>query len=392
MNYVFIVRYGEIFIKGKNKRLFENRLIGNIKKSLNRKGFSYVLKPVRGRIYVEGESLDILNVLKNTPGIVSVSAGKKCEKDIESMGKTALELFSLLEKKPSSFKVETKRADKTFPMTSIDISKEVASFVLQNGIDTAVDVHNPETIIGIEVQKDAAYVFCITERGIGGLPVGVSGKVVTMLSGGIDSPVAAFLMQKRGCEVFPVYFHGFPFTSDMVKQKILKLTEKLTAFQPEIKLSIVNFTPVLKELRKKSPDKLIIILMRRFMVRVAEKLAEKYKCKAVVTGDNLGQVASQTLDNLQCITDASTNLILRPLLGYDKQEIITLARRIDTYDISIEPYEDCCSLFVPKFPEIYGKLDEVREAEQVFDIEELVNKSIELTEVFTIGGKDVQQQ
>ncbi len=388
MNYVFIVRYGEIFIKGKNKRLFENRLVGNIRKALHKRGLKYSLNQARGRIYLEGESLDIVDVLKNTPGIVSVSAGKKCARTIEDMGKTALELFSLLDKKPESFKVETKRSDKTFPMTSIEISQSVAAYVLQNGIDTPVDIKNPHTVIGIEVQKDWAYVFCITERGIGGLPVGVSGKVVTMLSGGIDSPVAAFLMQKRGCEVFPVYFHGFPFTSDMVKRKIEKLTEKLTAFQPEIKLSIVNFTPVLKELKKKSPDKLIIILMRRFMVRVAERLAEKYGCKAIVTGDNLGQVASQTLDNLQCITDASENLILRPLLGYDKQEIISLAKRIDTYEISIEPYEDCCSLFVPKFPEIYGKIEEVREAEKAFDIEGLVNKSIELTSVLTIGGRN----
>ncbi len=390
MDYVFIVRYGEIFIKGKNRRFFENRLAGNIRKSLNFKGFDYILKQTRGRLYVEGKSLEMLDVLKNVPGIVSVSAGKKCEREIESIGETALELFSLLDKKPSSFKVETKRADKTYPLTSIEISKKVAEYVLKNGIDTAVDVHNPEVVIGVEIQKGFASVFCITERGIGGLPVGVSGKVVTMLSGGIDSPVAAFLMQKRGCEIFPVYFHGFPFTSDMVKQKIIKLTEKLTKFQPEIKLSIVNFTPVLKELKKKSPDKLIIILMRRFMVRVAEKLAEKYSCKAIVTGDNLGQVASQTLDNLQCITDASKNLILRPLLGYDKQEIISIARRIDTFDISTEPYEDCCSLFVPEFPEIYGKIEEVREAEKPFEIEKLVNESIELTEVIEVGGKNAQ--
>ncbi|BBB33516.1 thiamine biosynthesis protein ThiI [Thermotomaculum hydrothermale] len=388
MNYVFIVRYGEIFIKGKNKRLFENRLIGNIKKALHRKEIPYKMKTMRGRIFVEGESLEILDILQNTPGIVSVSAGKKCNTDIEEIGKTALELFSLLDKKPESFKVETKRVDKSYPMTSIDISKRVAEFVLKNGIGIAVDVHNPKLKIGIELRKEGAYVFCITKKGIGGLPVGVSGKVVTMLSGGIDSPVASFLMQKRGCEIFPVYFHGFPFTSDMVKEKIIKLTEKLTRFQPEITLSIVNFTPVLKELKKKSPDKLIIILMRRFMVRVAEKLTEKYNCKAIVTGDNLGQVASQTLDNLQCITDASNNLILRPLLGFDKQEIISIARRIDTYNISIEPYEDCCSLFVPKFPEIYGKLNEVREAEQPFDIDDLVNKSIELTEVLKIGGKN----
>ncbi len=390
MDYVFIVRYGEIFIKGKNRRFFENRLAGNIRKILNFKGFDYTLKQTRGRFYVEGKSLDILDVLKNVPGIVSVSAGKKCKREIESIGKTALELFFLLEKKPSSFKVETKRADKTYPLTSIEISKKVADYVLKNGIDTAVDVHDPEVVIGVEIQKGLVCVFCITERGIGGLPVGVSGKVVTMLSGGIDSPVASFLMQKRGCEIFPVYFHGFPFTSDMVKQKIIKLTEKLTKFQPEIKLSIVNFTPVLKELKKKSPDKLIIILMRRFMVRVAEKLAEKYGCKAIVTGDNLGQVASQTLDNLQCITDASKNLILRPLLGYDKQEIISIARGIDTFDISTEPYEDCCSLFVPKFPEIYGKIEEVREAEKPFEIEKLVNESIELTEVIEVGGKNAQ--
>lgn len=388
MKYYYILRFGEIFIKGKNKSYFENTLRKNIKSTLYKADIHVKLSFLRGRIFVIEETENpsyTAELLAKIPGIVSVSIGIKCEKDLEKIAFTALNFINKMPKKPASFKVESKRADKTFPFISPDISINVGGILLDNNIGIPVEVQNPELRIGIEIQKDGAYVFCQTFKGAGGLPVGVSERVAVMLSGGIDSPVAAYLMQKRGTVIVPIYFHGFPFTSDKVKEKIIKLCEKLSFYQKKVFLNIVNFTPILLELKKTCPEKLIIVMMRRFMVRVAEKIAENEHCLAVVTGDNLGQVASQTMENMRCITDASNNMILRPLLGYDKVDIINLAKQIDTFDISIEPFEDCCALFVPKQPEIHGKLDEVREAEKLFDVDTLVNEVMENIETMLIG-------
>jgi len=388
MKYYYILRFGEIFIKGKNKSFFENTLRKNIKSTLYKSNIHVKFNFLRGRIFAieETDTPKITaKLLAKIPGIVSVSIGVKCEKDLEKMAFTALDLINKMTIKPASFKVESKRVDKSFPFISPDISINVGGILLDNNINIPVDIKNPAMKIGIEVQKDGAYVFCQTYKGAGGLPVGVSERVVVMLSGGIDSPVAAYLMQKRGAVIVPVYFHGFPFTSDKVKEKIIKLSEKLSFYQKKIYLNIVNFTPILMELKKTCPEKLTIIMMRRFMVKVAEKIAKNEHCLAVVTGDNLGQVASQTMENLLCTTDASSNMILRPLLGYDKIDIINTAKQIDTYDISIEPFEDCCSMFVPKHPEIHGKLDEVREAEQLFNVDMLVNEVMENIETMIIG-------
>ncbi len=391
MKYFYILRFGEIFIKGKNKAYFESTLKKNIKHTLFKAGIYPTYNFLRGRIFVIEETDNpqrTAEILARIPGIVSVSVGLKAEKNFEAMAFAALKLIKDFNSKPASFKVESKRADKSFPHTSPEISKEVAAVLLQNNINIPVDVKNPQMKIGVEIQKDGAYVFCQTLRGAGGLPVGVSERVVVMLSGGIDSPVAAYLMQKRGAVVVPVYFHGFPFTSDKVKDKIIRLAEKLSFYQKKLHLNIVNFTPVLMELKKKCPEKLTIIMMRRFMVRVAERIAENEHCLAVVTGDNLGQVASQTMENMQCITDASSNMILRPLLGFDKVDIVNIAKQIDTYETSIEPFEDCCSLFVPKQPEIHGKLEEVREAETLFEVDKLVNEVMSNIELIKFGDKN----
>jgi thiamine biosynthesis protein ThiI len=391
MKYFYILRFGEIFIKGKNKAYFETTLKKNIKHTLFKAGIYPTYNFLRGRIFVIEETdnpAKTAEILSRIPGIVSVSVGLKSEKNFEAMAFAALKLIKEFNSQPSSFKVESKRADKSFPYTSPEISKEVASVLLKNNINIPVDVKNPQMKIGVEIQRDGAYIFCQTLKGAGGLPVGVSERAVVMLSGGIDSPVAAYLMQKRGTVVVPVYFHGFPFTSDKVKDKIYKLAEKLSFYQKKLHLNIVNFTPVLMELKKKCPEKLIIIMMRRFMVRVAEKIAENEHCLAVVTGDNLGQVASQTMENMRCITDASSNMILRPLLGFDKVDIVNIAKKIDTYETSIEPFEDCCSLFVPKQPEIHGKLEEVREAEKLFDVDKLLNEVMKSIEVIKFGDKN----
>ncbi len=375
MEFVYIVRFGEIWIKGRNRRFFEQALAQNIRRTLNRAGTSFRLEQERGRLYVlesAEEPGETAAFLSRIPGIVSVSVGIRCEKTVESLAENGLALMRKMGVVPSSFKVESKRADKSFPIPSPQLSREVAEYLLTHGFDVPVDVHHPEMVFGVEIQQHGAYAFCRTIRGAGGLPVGVSGKVVLLLSGGIDSPVAGYRMQKRGAEIEPIYFHGFPFTSDRVKDKVKRLGERLAFYQETMTLHIVNFTPVLTALKQLCPERFTIIVMRRFMVRIASVIAKGIGCQAVVTGDNLGQVASQTLENLECVTDASPLMILRPLLSFDKFQIIEQGKEIGTYEISIEPHEDCCALFVPKFPEIYGKLPEVREAESKMDIDALV--------------------
>jgi len=383
MEFVYIIRFGEIWIKGKNRRFFEQTLEQNIRRTLEGAGRNAKLERERGRLYAveSAESpKETLELLSRIPGIVSVSVGVECEKTVKSLAENGLALMKRMGIVPLSFKVESKRADKTFPIPSPQLSREVAEYLLTHGLDVKVDVHHPQMVFGVEIQQNGAYAFCKTLRGARGLPVGVSGKVAVLLSGGIDSPVAGYLMQRRGATVEPIYFHGFPFTSDMVKNKVARLAKKLAFYQKSLTLQIVNFTPVLTALKQKCPEKFTIIVMRRFMVRIAGEIAKKTGCRALVTGDNLGQVASQTLDNLECVTDVSPMMILRPLLSFDKFEIIEQAKRIGTYEISIEPHEDCCSLFVPKFPEIYGKLEEAREAEAGMDIEALVTECVETVE------------
>lgn len=383
MDLVHIVRFGEIWIKGRNRRFFEQALEKNIRRTLRKAGRGAKLEKDRGRLFVIEESdtpMVTAELLARIPGVVSVSIGAKTDRTVEALGRTALELIERMDFKPISFKVESKRADKTFPVSSPELSRQVAEYMIINGLETPVDVHRPEMVVGVEIQLKGSYVYCRTLRGAGGLPVGVSGQVAVLLSGGIDSPVAAYQMQRRGTTVTLFYFHGFPFTSDKVKDKIHRLAEKISFYQDSLTLRIINFTPVLMALKQHCPEKLTIIVMRRFMVRIADRLARENGCQSLVTGDNLGQVASQTLENLSCVSDASDLMILRPLLSLDKFDIIDRARQIGTYDISIEPYEDCCSLFVPKFPEIYGKVSDVRAAEEDMDIESLIEACVSSVE------------
>lgn len=375
METIHIVRFGEIWIKGKNRRMFQQALERNIRRTLQRAEVPFALETERGRLFVRENGDDperTGDLLARIPGVVSVSSGERVEKNLDAMGASALKQVKQLKRRPSTFKVAVKRADKTFPLTSPELARELGGWLLIHDIDIPVNVRTPEMVVGVEIQQSGVYVHCRTVRGVGGLPVGVSGRVAVLLSGGIDSPVAAWRLQRRGVDVMPVYFHGFPFTSDKVKDKIMRLCSRLAQHQERMTLNVVNFTPVLTALKQDVPEKLIIVLMRRFMVRIAAALAKEQNCLSLATGDNLGQVASQTLENLGCVSDATDMMILRPLLGMDKFDIVDEARKLGTYDISIEPHEDCCTLFVPKFPEIYGKIPEVREAEQVLDVDSLV--------------------
>jgi len=379
MEIIHIVRFGEIWIKGKNRRMFHQALERNIRRTLKRADIAFVLETERGRLFVRENGDDperTGDLLARIPGVVSVSSGERVEKNLDAMGASALKQVKQLKRRPSTFKVKVKRADKTFPLTSPELARELGGWLLIHDIDIPVNVRAPEMTVGVEIQQSGVYVHCRTIRGVGGLPVGVSGRVAVLLSGGIDSPVAAWRLQRRGVDVMPIYFHGFPFTSDKVKDKIIRLCGRLSQQQDRMTLNVVNFTPVLTALKKDVPEKLIIVLMRRFMVRIAAELACEQNCLSLATGDNLGQVASQTLENLGCVSDATDMMILRPLLGMDKFDIVDEARKLGTYDISIEPHEDCCTLFVPKFPEIYGKIPEVREAEQLLDVDQLVQACV----------------
>ena len=282
-------------------------------------------------------------------GIVYISPAISCENDMDKIKETALEVMKSRNYSGKTFKVETRRPNKAFPLKSPEVSREVGAHVLRNLENLKVDVHNPQIRLDVEI-REKAFIYCERVPGPGGLPLGCNGKAVLLLSGGIDSPVAAYMLMKRGVEVEPVYFHSFPFTSDRAKQKVIDLCKVLAGYSGGIRLHVVNFTEVLKQLSQNTPNEFLTILMRRMMVRISQQVAEKIGAKALVTGESLGQVASQTLEALSATNEVATIPIFRPLIGFDKVEIMDLAKKINTYDISIEPYADCCTVFVPEHP------------------------------------------
>lgn len=388
---VILIRFGEIGLKGKNRSTFVNQLISNIKWAL--KGLAnYKLERTYGRIYLyPKDNLEaILDRLRMIPGIVSLSPTAIAPLDYRKLEKTALEVFQdAVEEYPATFKVETRRANKNFPMKSLEISREIGAHILRNinqGKENrlTVDVHNPDFILNIEVRKDNIYVYTRVIPGPGGLPVGSSGKGLLLLSGGIDSPVAGWLGMKRGMKIEAIYFHSFPYTSDRAKEKVIDLAKVLSRYGGKIKLYISYFTEIQKEIMKHCPRKYNITIMRRMMFRLATEIARRNNDLVLVTGESVGQVASQTLESMQVI-NAVTNLpVLRPLITMDKTEIMDIAREIGTYETSILPYEDCCTVFVPKHPVTKPRLETAIEAEKDLAIEELIKESIEKTEIMLI--------
>jgi thiamine biosynthesis protein ThiI len=320
-------------------------------------------------------------------GLTSVSPAAVVPRELDAIYAAAIESarreVARRGGKPT-FKVETRRADKRFPTNSMTTSAQVGAAVI-DALGLPVDVHNPEFVVGVEIGFEHTFVFAESVPGPGGLPVGVTGRVELLLSGGIDSPVAGWLMLKRGCELGATYFHSFPYTGDHSKEKVAQLARKLAAWQlADVRLHVVNFTDVQKKLRDASGDgRLAVVLYRRMMMRIAERLARSAGARALVTGEALAQVASQTLDNLCAIDDAVHIPILRPCLAHDKQETITIARRIGTYETSIQPYDDCCSLFVPDHPETRAKMDDVHACEAKLDIEALADECARTVEIIT---------
>ena len=384
MEELILVRYGEVALKGGNRSFFINRLVRNIGKSLN--GIQYSIIKDRGRILVEipggpNQLQEAVKRLKKVFGIVSLSRVVKVEKDLDKIKQRALEMVE--SQQAATFKVESRRADKAFPVKSPEICRQVGAYILKKSDNTRVDVHNPDLLINIEI-RDEAYIFAGFEKGSGGLPTGTGGRGLLLLSGGIDSPVAGWMVAKRGVELEAVHFHSFPFTSERAKQKVIDLAEVLAVYTGGIKLHMVSLTDIQGSINRNCPAEQSTILIRRFMMRIAEKIAAETKALALVTGESLGQVASQTLESI-CVTDSSVDLpVFRPLLGMDKVEIIDRARGIDTYELSILPYEDCCTIFLSEHPETKPRLEKILQSESHLEAEPLISQAVESREILNV--------
>lgn len=392
MKNVFLIKYGELAIKGKNRHLFENKLVTNVKRNLKDIG-EFIVTKEQGRIMVEPvdtAAIDVQTVLDRLGrifGIVGIAYGLKEEEvSFEAVKRLALVQMQEVCKagKQVTFKVDTKRADKRFPMTSMEVSSEMGAYLLQElGDQVKVDVRHPEVTLMIEL-RNHAYVYVNTYKGAGGMPYGTNGKATLLLSGGIDSPVAGWMIAKRGVEVDAVYFHAPPYTSERAKQKVVDLAKKVAMYTGKMKLHVVNFTDIQLKIYERCPHEELTIIMRRIMMYIAEAIAKKNGSMSLITGESIGQVASQTMQSLVVTNDAATMPVFRPLIGFDKEEIVQIAKKIDTFETSIQPFEDCCTIFVAKHPETKPKLEYIKKSEALLDdiIEEMIQKAIDEVEVF----------
>lgn len=381
MEKILLVKFAsEITLKGLNRKVFENILIKNIKKKIQK---DVVIKKDSGRIFIEGCNEEDIAKINKTFGVLSVSIADVVEKEIEDIAKVAIEQLKNIEG-IKTFKVESKRGDKKFPLNSLEISRKIGGMILSK-IDTlSVDVHNPDIVLRIEV-RDKAYVYSKEFKGVSGMPYSSAGKGTLLLSGGIDSPVAGYMMAKRGLEISCVYFHSHPYTSERAKEKVIELAKILSEYTSGIKLYIVPFTKIQMDIIEKCKEDELTIIMRRYMMTIAERIAEKENSKALITGESLGQVASQTLESMYVTNSIVKMPVFRPLVGMDKVDIIDTSRKIGTYETSILPYEDCCTIFVPKHPKTKPRLSDIENSEKNMDnIEELLNDAIENTEVLKV--------
>lgn len=384
MNYDHImVRYGELSTKGKNKKDFIFTLGRNIRNALrDYEGLEFIVK--LDHIYIKlnnNEPMPIIEVLQGISGIHALSLVYKCSDDIEVIKSSALELIK--KENGATFKVHAKRANKKYPMISDQINRAVAGEILRN-TSLKVDVHNPDILLSIDVREEGCYLFTKTYKGAGGYPLGVGGKIMHMLSGGIDSPVAAYLLMKRGIRIECIHFASPPYTNIGVIEKLKDILNKLKVYQDDIRLNIVPFTKIQEKIYETADESYCITIMRRMMFRLASGLAKRRHCPAISSGESVGQVASQTLESMNVINDVTNMPILRPVVTYDKLDIIELARKIETYDISIRPYEDCCTIFAPKNPKTKPDLDKAKEYEQKFDYESLIKEALDNIELIHV--------
>ena len=379
MNELILIKYGELTTKKDNRKLFINILEKNIKTLL--KDENIIIKKDRVRMFIECDNAKLIaEKLKKVFGIHSIVICHKVNtNNIGDVLKKALEIIDTSKK---TFKVETKRADKTYPIPSMEFSKKLGGLILKH-TNLKVDVHNPDVLITVEIRNNGTYIYTNEIKASGGYPVGVQGKGLLMLSGGIDSPVAGYLTMKRGVTIECLYFDSPPHTSIEAKNKVIKLAEILNNYSGHIKLHVVPFTKIQTEIYKNCPDTYIITIMRRMMYRIAEKYAKKINAKIIVNGESIGQVASQTLSSIACINEVTNMPVIRPVACLDKLEIIKISEQIGTYETSILPFEDCCTIFVPKHPVINPKLSSCVEYEKNLDYNELIEETINNIEVIT---------
>ena len=379
MTDIILLKQGEMVLKGLNKHRFDQILQNNIRYRL--KGFGkFKVYSRQSIVYVEplADDSDVdgaFEALKTVFGVITLTRAAACEKDKDAIAKLAIEYLRDAMTQAESFKVEARRGDKTFPMTSIELSQYVGGELSDAYPDIRVDVHNPELLVNIEIRDYAAYVHGASVPGAGGMPLGSNGRAVTLLSGGIDSPVSTYMIARRGVKPIPVHFFSYPYTSEMAKQKVVELAHILTQYCGSMTIEVVPFTHIQEEIRDKCPEKYFTLIMRRFMMRIAEYIALSNDCKAIITGENLGQVASQTMEAMASTQAVTALPVLQPLVGMDKEDIVTIARRIGTFDTSILPYEDCCTVFTPRHPETRPTVEEVAEAEGALDVNGLVREA-----------------
>ncbi len=388
MNEIFFLKLGEIVLKGANKKMFENRLRTNVARRMRPFG-DFKVSILQSTVYVEPENelcdLDgAWDACHCIFGAISLCRCRPCEKNENAIFDAVINYLGDDLAAAKSFKVESKRSDKRFPLNSIQISQLIGGRLAEAYPEVPVDVHHPDYTVYVEVRDFAAYVHGPAEPGAGGLPTGVGGRAAVLLSGGIDSPVAGYMIAKRGVELEAIHFFSYPYTSELAKDKVLELARKMARYCGRMTVDIVGFTEIQEAIRDNCPEEYFTIIMRRFMMRIAERIARDHGCECLVTGENLGQVASQTMQAM-AVTHAVADMpVFHPLIGMDKEEIVVIARRIDTLDTSILPYEDCCTVFTPKHPKTKPKLNEVERVEQKLDIEALIARAIENTELVKI--------
>lgn len=390
MQEIVLIKNGELVLKGLNRSSFEDVLIKNMRKALKPLG-EFTFTKSQSTIMVEPVDKetdldDAVDKLKKVFGIAALSRAAIAEKSMDSIRETTLEYLKEELEEASTFKVEAKRSDKKFPMKSPEICRELGGDILSKFNHLKVDVHNPDIVVTVEIRDNYAFIRGNNIKGAGGMPVGTSGRAATLISGGIDSPVASYMMAKRGIELVAVHFASPPYTTELAEQKVMDLLKKVAAYSGHITTYVVPFTEIQEQIRDKCPEVYFTIIMRRYMMRIAEKLAKLQNCSALITGESVGQVASQTIYALGC-TDAVTTIpVFRPCIGMDKDEIVRISRKIDTFETSIQPYEDCCTVFTPKHPKTRPKLNEIEEAEAVLNSEELIQHAVDNVRKTVIYG------
>ena len=381
MNEMFLLKLGEMVLKGLNRHSFEDKLQANIHRRLNGLG-RFRVYTRQSTTYVEPmeDSCDMdaaWEAMKKVFGVVGLSRARACEKDKDAILKACHEYLDDRLRSARTFKVETRRADKTFPMTSIQLSQYVGGELDELYPNLQVDVHHPELTVYVEIRDYAAFVHANPDPGAGGLPVGINGRAVSLLSGGIDSPVSSYMIAKRGVALEMVHFFSYPYTSPEAKEKVLELARLLTPWCGHLTVHVVPFTAIQEELRRSCPEEMFTLVMRRFMMRIAQRVAKRCGAKALVTGESLGQVASQTMDAMTVTGQVVDIPVLRPVVGMDKEEIVQISRKIGTYDTSILPYEDCCTVFTPRHPRLRPTVEEAEAAEAGLDIEAMVQAAVD---------------